>query len=227
MKLRNIFIFIRLHLLAQPFHHAFYLKPREFRIEIDLRKNQDSPFAGELQVEMNENKSKRNRARKRLEVLEGISIMNVKGMGRACELPRESEILMKTKLTIKRSIAVVCALAVWFSMGVGSNVKAAQAMPDASAVTAPVGAVDAEVGAAQVQQPVNFVFETPTLITVALITATFLIGYNVFTSGKHGWGWLTICIIAGMVAVFLRLGVSMFREIASASVGSVNDWDSE
>ena len=59
------------------------------------------------------------------------------------------------------------------------------------------------------------------LLLTALIS---LLGYNLLTSRKQGWGWATLVVFAGILAFFLRVGISMFREIASAAHGS-SDWD--
>lgn len=134
----------------------------------------------------------------------------------------------------KKLVALLCVTCLGLSLGVTQNVKAAQVLTSSNVASAKANttAVSADIAAAEfgsglsLTQPAA-IFGTQTLMTVGLITATLLVGYNVFTSGKQGWGWFTLVVLAGVIVAISRLGVSVFREIAAASTDSVTDWDSD
>ena len=62
------------------------------------------------------------------------------------------------------------------------------------------------------------------VVAVSLIAAG-LIGYSLITSGKRGWGWISICIVTATLAFLLRIGISMFVEMSVAT--GPNDWDED
>ena len=66
----------------------------------------------------------------------------------------------------------------------------------------------------------------PILIGMLLLTGLGLVIYDLFKTGKKGFGWAAILMLVGLLAFTLRVAISVFREMAaSASGSSGSDWD--
>ena len=63
-----------------------------------------------------------------------------------------------------------------------------------------------------------------TFAAIVLI-ASLTIGYSVLTKGKQGWGWITLSVFAGILAIAIRIGGSLFQEMSVAN--EISDWDTD
>ena len=63
------------------------------------------------------------------------------------------------------------------------------------------------------------------VVIVVLFAATALIAHSLLTNGKHGWGWVTIGILAATIVFIAKIGLSMFQEMAVSD--GPTDWDED
>jgi hypothetical protein len=124
----------------------------------------------------------------------------------------------------RQIIATFVAITVWFSFNLGGSLQAAQ--NDLTIGAAP------ETAFATPSQPSNATFSetlmsnAPEIAIVAVSLISFvLLGHNLAAFGKRGWGWMTLCIIAALGAMFGKMIVAMFQEVSAAN--SIADWDSD
>lgn len=116
----------------------------------------------------------------------------------------------------RKRIAIVCMLALLTSFSFGEPIQAAQNVSSGISQP-PVSAGFALANDLTWANPTPIAAATAALVTITLIT------HSLLTSGKQGWGWATLCVLAGTLMIIVRLAVSLFREISSAN--SIADWD--
>ncbi len=135
---------------------------------------------------------------------------------------------IRNSRVIRQSIAVICAAAVWFTFNLGGSLQAAQQERSTGAVPAESGQAigfDGLVGADLTIAGSMFnSTSSVTIAAVSLITISML-GFNLASSGKRGWGWMTLCVFASLIAILGKLGISMFLEISADN--EIHDWDGD
>ena len=121
-----------------------------------------------------------------------------------------------------RLIAIVCALAIWFSSNVGDSLQAA---PSNHWISVPTIVSDTASGVSTTVGVADSLLVTSSgiaILTSSLIALT-LIGYSLLTTGKRGWGWATLCLAGGALMIFVRLATALFQEVSSDN--GIQDWD--
>jgi hypothetical protein len=63
------------------------------------------------------------------------------------------------------------------------------------------------------------------VVLAVALSLTGVIGYSLITTGKRGWGWFSLCVVAATLAFFFRIAISMFVEMSVAT--GPNDWDED
>ena len=127
----------------------------------------------------------------------------------------------RSSLRARKLVALACTIAVWFSFNVCDSLQASQS--DFAISAAPA---TSQISSVVPPQSADSLLATSSGVAVVAITiiTIVMLAYSVLSSGKQGWGWVTLCIVASIIMVLARLGIALFREISSAN--SIQDWDS-
>ena len=131
----------------------------------------------------------------------------------------------KKGTVVRQVVATLVAITVWFSFNMGGSLQAAQNDLSVGAATEPaMSSTTPSVNTTSFAE--TLMSNTPEIAIAAVsIISIALLGYNLVASGKRGWGWMTLCIIAAIGAMFGKMIVAMFQEVSAAN--SIADWDND
>ncbi len=148
---------------------------------------------------------------------------NERGSPRAIWVNVHSRGRLNTSKLLRQFVAIFVAITVWFSFNLGASLQAAQ--NDSIGATANPALSSAE-SASSAPLSETLMSHTPEIAIAAVsLISISLLGYNLVSSGKGGWGWMTLCIVATILAMFGKMIVSLFQEISAAN--SIADWDGD
>jgi hypothetical protein len=142
----------------------------------------------------------------------------------------------------RRWITLLCIGSVWFAFNLESTLQAAQRgnaneLRTASVVGAPMDsasdqapsvdsdAMPNETSLNSTDQGSFLLSSTGIIVTIVSMVAVGTMGYSLASAGKRGWGWVAVCLVGSLLALIVKLAVSMFQEISTEN--SVADWDSD
>lgn len=141
---------------------------------------------------------------------------------------------------LNKTVAVLCAVTVWFSINVSETAYAMQdglvarnvsfdsrsgSENEMMQANGPSAASDSVAQSPVLDEGSTLLgLEYSTIATVALLVGFSLVAYSIATAGKNGWGWFTMCVAVGVIAFCGRFTTSLIREVASSG-DCPPDWD--
>ena len=126
----------------------------------------------------------------------------------------------------KKWIAILCAVTIWFSFIASHSIQGAQID---SSVAAGQSTSDSVMPNTDMlpASPIDLPgIEWGSITTIVASVGALLIGFNLMTAKKQGWGWSILCVAGAVLAIFARMSASLFCEISSDATG-ISDWDSD